>query len=127
MSRVIGMHFVCRDDLNVDDHGDGTFETGFWAVAIKHADTVEYVALHEAKDQLSYRQGRVIDWFTVAYEGRERVVFVVRQEGPTRPWMGGGAGEKGYAWAKVPSPSKGFPLRFRELPSISGDRDLEEC
>ncbi len=98
MSRVIGMHFVCRDDLNVTDHGDGTFETGVWAVAVKHCETVEYVALYEGKDQLSYRHGRVIDWYTVDYEGRDRVVFAVRQEGPARSWTGGGTGEKGYAW-----------------------------
>jgi len=98
MSKVIGMHFVCRDDLNVTDRGDGTFETGYWAVASKHCETVEYVALHEAKDQLSYRQGRVIDWFTVDYGGRDRVVFVVREHGPARPWNGGGSGEKGYDW-----------------------------
>jgi len=28
--RVVEMHFVCRDDLNVTDFGDGTFETGVW-------------------------------------------------------------------------------------------------
>ena len=65
MSRVIGMHFVCRDDLKVIDRGDDFFETGFWAVAAKHCETMGYVALHEAKDQLSYRHGRVIDWRTV--------------------------------------------------------------
>jgi len=98
MSFVIGMHFVCRDDLNVVDRGDGTFETGYWAVAHGHADTVEYVALHETKDQPSYRHGRVITWYPVDYEGRERVVFVVRQRGLPREWEGGGSGEKGYAW-----------------------------
>ncbi len=98
MASVKGIHFVCRDDLNVTDHGDGTFETGFWVVAGKHLDDVEYVALHETKDRLSYRQGRVISWHHVIYEGRERVVFVVNQEGAPRGWVGGGSGEKGYAW-----------------------------
>ena len=28
MPKVIAMHFVCRDDLNVADFGNGTFETG---------------------------------------------------------------------------------------------------
>ncbi len=93
------MHFVCRDDLNVVDHGDGTFDTGFWAVSTRHCDTVELVALHAAKDQLSYRHGRVVGWRVVPYRGRGRVVFTVRQEGPPRRWVGRGSGEKGYAWS----------------------------
>jgi hypothetical protein len=98
MATVKGIHFVCRDDLNVTDSGDGTFETGVWVVAQKHLDDVEYIALHDAKDRLSYRHGRVLGWHHVDYEGRERVVFVVRQEGPARAWIGGGSGEKGYAY-----------------------------
>ena len=98
MATVKGIHFVCRDDLNITDHGDGTFETGFWVVARSHLDDVEYIALHEAKDMPSYRHGRVMDWYHVNYEGRERVVFVVKQEGLVRAWVGGGSGEKGYAW-----------------------------
>ena len=127
MWRVIGMHFVCRDDLNITDHGDGTFETGFWAVALKHCETVAYVALHEAKDQLSYRHGRVIDWHTVEYEGRDRVVFVVQQEGPARAWVGKGSGEKGYAWARVPHPTEATPRLLRELFSNGGGGRLEDC
>ena len=99
MPTVTGMHFVCRDDANVTEHGDGTFDSGFWKVAKKHAETTEYIALHEAKHQASYRQGRVLRWFTVTYQGHDRVVFVVRQEVPARSWTGGGSGEKGYRWA----------------------------
>ena len=29
MPKVIGIHFVCRDDANVVDHGDGTFDTAY--------------------------------------------------------------------------------------------------
>ena len=68
----------------------------------------------------------MIDWTTVEYEGRDRVVFVVRQEGPARTWVGGGSGEKGYAWAKVPNPSEGFPRMLRERPSMGGGGDLED-
>ena len=59
MSSVIGMHFVCKDELNVLDHGDGTFDTGFWKVALTHCASVEYVALHQSRDRPSYRQGEV--------------------------------------------------------------------
>lgn len=97
MSAVIGMHFVCKSDRNVTDHGDGTFDTGFWYVARKHWDTVEYVALHESRDCLSYRQGRVVSWKATLYEGKTRVIFTVEAEGTRRAWVGGGSGEKGYS------------------------------
>lgn len=96
--QVLGMHFVCRGDLNVVDHGDGTFDTGVWKVSQAHAATVQRVALHPSKDHRSVRHGRVLDWWTVQHEGAERVVFRVRQEGPPVVWEGGGSGEKGYAW-----------------------------
>src|SRR5690349_11889901 len=94
------MHFVCRADLNVTDHGDGTFDTGFWKVARKHCPSVEYVALHESKLEPSYRHGRVIDWQVVENGGLPRVVFTVRQDGPPLQWVGGGSGEKGFAWSE---------------------------
>ena len=120
MWRVIGMHFVCRDDLNVVDREDGTFETGFWAVALKHCETVGNVALHEAKDQLSYLQGRVVDWYTVDYEGRDRAVFIVQTEGPPRPWVGGGRGEKGYAWAEAWGPLQRISVHGCSFPDSRG-------
>lgn len=98
MAAVRGLHFVCRDDLNVTDHGDGTFDTGFWYVASRHADTAEYVALHESKAERSYRHGRILRWYTVDYEGKDRRVFLVKQEGQAREWVGDGSGEKGYTW-----------------------------
>ncbi len=91
------MHFVCRDDTNVVDHGNGTFDTGFWKVATRHGSTVEYVALHDSKDEQSYRQGRVLRWRTAVYEGSTRLIFTVREDGARRKWVGGGSGEKGYA------------------------------
>ena len=97
MSEVTGMHFVCRDDKNVVDHGDGTFDTGVWYVDRRHCRTVQYVALHESRQRLSYRQGQVIDWRTVDVEGQIRVIFTVRADDEPRAWQGGGSGEKGYA------------------------------
>lgn len=97
MSDVIGMHFVCRDNANVTDWGDGTFDTGFWKVAAAHCDGLQYVALHQSKDRRSYRHGRVIHWHLEMYDGANRVVFTVLQEGHPRAWVGGGTGEKGFA------------------------------
>ena len=99
MSKVVtGMHFVCKGDRNVTDHGDGTFDTGFWYVARKHCDSLEYVALHESRDQSSYRQGRVVSWRVTPYEGKARVVFTVMSDDARRKWAGRGSGEKGYAY-----------------------------
>ncbi|MCK6524255.1 hypothetical protein L6R49_22850 [Myxococcota bacterium] len=96
--RVIEMHFVCRDDLNVTDLGDGTFETGVWYVSAEAARTVRTVALHQDKNTPSYRQGQVIRRTTTVYEGKVRYVFRVREDGRPRAWGGGGSGEKGYVY-----------------------------
>ena len=97
--QVVGMHFVCRGDANVTVNADGTFDTGFWKVARKHCDAVEYVALHESKQATSYRHGKVTSWHEVEYEGSPRVVFTMQPEGAARRWVGPGSGEKGYAWS----------------------------
>lgn len=96
--RVMGMHFVCHEDANVVDHGDGTFDTGFWKVATKHCGGPLYVALHESRADSSYRQGRVTGWRVVQYEGSQRIVFTVQAESGRRAWVGNGSGEKGFAW-----------------------------
>lgn len=98
MPKVIAMHFVCRNDLNVIDFGNGIFETGVWAVSAEAARTTLRVALHETRAHLSYRQGSVIDRRMVLHQGRTRFVFRVRDDGVAVPWVGGGTGEKGYAW-----------------------------
>lgn len=96
--RVVGVHFICRQDMNVRHLGDGTFETGVWVVSEKHLKTVRYVALHESKSRSSYRQGEVLGWHAVDHHGRQRIVFHVKEDHHPRSWIGEGAGEKGYAW-----------------------------
>ena len=96
--RVVEMHFVCRDDLNVTDFGDGTFETGVWYVSAEAARSVRTVALHQDKRSPSYRQGRVIGRRPTVYEGKTRYVFHVRDDGRPMAWDGRGSGEKGYVY-----------------------------
>jgi len=96
--RVVGVHFICRQDMNVRHLGDGTFETGVWVVSDKHLETIRYVALHEYRSKSSYRQGEVLGWHAVEYQGRKRIVFHVKEDRQPRSWIGGGNGEKGYAW-----------------------------
>ena len=93
---VVEMHFVCRDDRDVVDFGDGTFETGVWYVGADAARTVRTVALHNDKRSPSYRQGSVIRRRSVVHEGQTRFVFTVRDDGRPMAWAGGGSGEKGY-------------------------------
>ena len=97
--RVIAMHFVCRDDLNVTDHGNGTFTTGVWRVAESAAQSVERVALHASKSERSYRQGRVLRRESVLHEDQPHWQFLIRVDEQRVDWSGGGAGEKGYVWS----------------------------
>lgn len=103
---VAGYHFVCSGDRGVIDNRDGTFWTGSWVVACKNVDESlrfgAYLALHETKDQPSYRHGDILE-----YRLRERdmidkdnvgVEFKVKASGNPRLWAGGGSGEKGYLW-----------------------------
>lgn len=98
MPSVVGVHFVCESERNVTDHGDGTFDSGFWWVAKKRRATIEYLALQGSRSSRSYRQGRVIGVRDVEYEGKTRTIFTVRSEGSPRAWVGDGAGERGYLW-----------------------------
>ena len=92
------LHLICRDDAHLTDLGDGRFETGFWAIKAEHGDDLQFLALHERKAALSYRQGRVLGWRRADWEGGERLVFTVQQQGPPVMWRGGGWAY-GYVWS----------------------------
>lgn len=74
---VIGVHFVCPRELHVTRLPDGTVETGNWLVAGKHLPTVRYVALREARKNLSYLQGDVIGHREATVAGR--AIFRIRE------------------------------------------------
>ncbi len=59
---VVGIHLICRLDLNVEDFSNGHFKSGYWKISERHARTAQYLALHESKSQQSYRQGVIEDW-----------------------------------------------------------------
>lgn len=92
------MHFVCRTSQHVVELAGGEFDTGFWKVASKNADTVEFIALHGSKTQLSYRQGAVVRKRLDDHNGSPRFVFTVRPTSENVEWEGMGTGEKGYFW-----------------------------
>ena len=96
---AVGAHFLCPDGGKVLDFGDGTFETGAWAVPSRHRSTLRTVALHPTKATRSVRHGPVVGMRTLLVDDEERVIFRVRQEGGPVEWRGGGAGDTGYAWA----------------------------
>ena len=102
---VVEFHFVCRNDENVQETGQGTFWSGNWWVDEDHARLAPRVgavlALHEDKSQLSYRQGYIDDWKQVISnepgdKQQVRVCFLVRETEQPLAWAGEGSGEKGY-------------------------------
>jgi hypothetical protein len=97
IKKVLGIHLVCRQDRNVDNLGDGYFKSGYWRIAERHAKTAKYLALHESKNQLSYRQGIIEDWKPDP-ERPGRIFFHIKATETTMKWVGDGYGEKGYYW-----------------------------
>ena len=108
---VVGFHFKCARDQGVSFNSDGTFWSGTWVVDESHAargvEINAYVALHERKSELSYRQGLIKGWRKVEREEKyaDRPVkiksgidFLLAPTSDPFQWVGAGAGEKGYAW-----------------------------
>ena len=105
--QVREFHFVCRDGEGVRDNGDGTFQSGDWVVSEVHCEPARrygaLLALHETKDEPSYRQGVIVGWEPIVkseYGDTQRVRFTVKSIDTPLEWVGGGSGEKGYAWAE---------------------------
>ena len=96
--KVVGIHLVCRKGLNVEDLGNGYFKSGHWKISESRARTAQYLALHESKNQPSYRQGRIENW-EPSEERPGRIIFFVKATDEANEWMGNGAGEKGYLWS----------------------------
>lgn len=96
--RLVGIHLVCRNGLDVEDLENGYFKSGHWKIAEIHARTAQYIALHESKNQPSYKQGRIKTWER-SKERPDRIIFYVKATDEQKEWMGGGAGEKGYFWS----------------------------
>lgn len=105
---VAAYHFVCRDDKGVRDLPDGRFTTAAWAVSesviaesLKHG---ALLALHETKEEPSFRQGKIVSFERVnTYDGHQeqKIGFLVEPTSDAVAWFGEGTGEKGYRWAKV--------------------------
>ena len=103
---VVEYHFVCRDDRGVTTNPDASFWSASWVVSeqtlirsIKHGTMF---CLHNSKDELSYRQGKVVEYRRIEdFEDGEvesRIDFLVVPSGPALEWFGDGTGEKGYRW-----------------------------
>lgn len=99
-SEVSEIHLVCRRSLNVSDVTPTHFTSGWWVVAERHIRPGVVFALHEAKGQPSYLQGRIEQQVGIDQEGRYPRVQVRIQRSPTPlPWKGGGSGTIGFLWA----------------------------
>jgi hypothetical protein len=95
--KVVGIHLVCRQRLRVEELGNGYFKSGHWKIAESRANTAQYLALHESKNQPSYKQGIIENWKR-SEERPDRIIFYVKATDEQKEWVGGGAGEKGYLW-----------------------------
>jgi hypothetical protein len=114
---VTGYHFVCGGNRGVTEIGNGQFRSGSWVVAeanvkngLKYA---AYLALHESKSDVSYRQGKILDYRRSPRDmldsdepgkevkNEEGIEFLVQETKEPYVWVGEGAGEKGYCWTKI--------------------------
>ncbi|MCV3736275.1 hypothetical protein OCK02_08660 [Rhizobium sp. TRM96647] len=106
---VTGYHFVCSANRGVLEAQHGQFWSGAWVVAEQNVRESlrygAYLALHESKADVSYRQGQIIDYRMaprdMVAKSEEGIEFLVRTTNEPYGWTGGGAGEKGYRWEKV--------------------------
>lgn len=103
---VIGYHFVCAGNRGVSEDGDGHFRSGSWVVAETNVqDSLQYgayLALHEAKNLPSYRQGQITGYRLTPRDMIDKdnvgIEFVVQETGTPYDWVGDATGEKGYRW-----------------------------
>jgi hypothetical protein len=98
MPKVLGIHLICHNNLNVEDLENGYFKSGHWKIAERHPNTAQYLALHESKNQQSYRQGIIESWERCS-ERLDRITFYVKATNEPVESKGGGTGEKGYFWS----------------------------
>jgi hypothetical protein len=100
---VIGFHFICHAEYEVTELPDGTFWSGVWAVKEDHCDIAMelggYVALHESKLVLSYRQGKIVEWkLEPRTKGKTAmgISFLLEPLTEALRWYGNASGERGY-------------------------------
>jgi hypothetical protein len=97
-------------------NASGFRRTGTWVVDDVHAEAaVKYgslVALHTAKAEPSYLQGKIKSWKKQARQprnadgelasNREGIEFEFEPTNDPMAWQGDSAGEKRYAWSPIP-------------------------
>lgn len=123
---VAGYHFVCGRDRGVTQIGNGQFWSGSWVVAEVNAkNSVKYgayLALHESKSEISYRQGQILDYRRSPRDMlgsdkpgeeakiEEGIEFLVQETNEPYAWVGESTGEKGYRWTKIAVTSNSGPV-----------------
>jgi hypothetical protein len=103
---VVGYHFVCGGNRGVSEDGNGQFRSGSWVVAETNVqDSLQhgaYLALHEARNLPSYRQGQITGYRltprSMISKDNVGIEFVVQETGSAYDWVGDATGEKGYRW-----------------------------
>jgi hypothetical protein len=119
VANLLGIHLVCHGGKLVVDLPDGRFETRRWVLDRRNLAAEEvYVALHEHREDPSYRQGVLVGWDDDEEEPG-RVVLAVRETDTPLHWVGGGTGEKGLAWALEPGARRNRSLVFGPTPYLA--------
>ncbi len=125
-SVVTGYHVVCADDRGVTQLDNGRFRSGSWVIAEENVrrslEYGAYLALHQTKADLSYRQGRILDYARTprvmvesetGAKTEEGIEFLVQATEEPYAWVGTATGERGYRWANmktgkpIPDPADG--------------------
>ncbi|HEX2685556.1 MAG TPA: hypothetical protein VHN14_03015 [Kofleriaceae bacterium] len=73
------------------DLPDGNFESRAWRVACSTVEAADYIALHQTKAALSYRQGPIISYRFDA-KRPNKYVFVCEPEPASLEWPGSTTG-----------------------------------
>ena len=108
-SFVSEYHFVCAKDRGVTPAGPGKFWSGTWVVAQENVEKSlafgASLALHESKSDVSYRQGKIVEFRRgsrdIIDKENEGIEFLVEETASPLEWVGGGSGEKGYKWEEI--------------------------
>jgi hypothetical protein len=101
---VVEFHFICLTGLNLFPLEHGLYKSGQWVVAEKHCKKAKVygsmVALHKQKSQLSYFQGKILDYRRVLHveTQRWRIEFILDPTSQPLAWYGNAAGERGYRY-----------------------------
>lgn len=95
--KVVEIHVLCRDRLNVANETARSFESSYWRIADQHIRRDVLFALHQSKKSPSYLQGYIER--LVRRDSYGKVTLLIRKTARPLAWGGDGRHERSYVWA----------------------------